>query len=89
MRKLVSVVEVEEGLDTFLGEKVLVMCNNYHYSGTLSGVNDIFIKLDNCSIVYETGAWTDSKFKDSQSLGAEPHYIMIGHIEGFRLDPRS
>ena len=89
MRKLVNVVEVEEGLDTLLGEKLLVMCNNYHYSGTLSGVNDIFIKLDNCSIVYETGEWTAAKFKDSQSLGANPHYIMIGHIEGFRVDPRS
>jgi len=84
MKKLVKVEEVEgEGLIGLMGRKVLLMCANYFYAGLLVGVNDNFVKLDQCSIVYETGSWSESGFKDSQLVG-DSHYVMISAIESFR-----
>jgi hypothetical protein len=84
MKQIVTVTEIEgEGLEALLGQTVLLMCLNYFYTGTLIGVNEKFVKLDNCSIVYETGPWTDKKFKDAQLVG-NGHYVMIQSIESFR-----
>ena len=88
MKQLVKVQEVEgEGLVGLMGQRVLVMCSCYFYSGLLVGVNDTFVKLDDCHIVYETGAWGTSKFSDSQRTG-DGHYVMCAHIESFRQDDR-
>jgi len=83
MKKLVQVQEVEgEGLEGLLGEQVLLFAMNYIYTGTLSGVNDKFVKLDNARIVYETGPFNENNFKDAQIL---PHaqYVMLTSIESF------
>ena len=56
MKKLVSVTEVEgEGLIALLGERVTLFCLNYIYTGKLTGVNDSCVKLEDASVVYETG----------------------------------
>ncbi len=89
MRKIVNVIEVEDGLSTLLGEKLFVMSGNYHYTGTLIGVNDTYIKLENPAIVYETGEWSAKKYKDSQPLGVQFHYLMISHIEGFHVTTKA
>ena len=61
MKQIVTVTEVDgEGLDALLGQNVMLFCMNYIYAGKLVGVNDKFVKLENCSIVYETGAFTGS-----------------------------
>ena len=39
MKKIVDDVD-GEGLEKFLGEKVLLMCSNYFYTGKLIGVNE-------------------------------------------------
>ena len=79
----VKVVEVEgEGLIGLIGSEVLIMCFNYFYAGTLVGVNDTVVKLENCHIVYETGAFTDKKYKDAQKL-ADEFYIQLSAIESF------
>jgi len=85
MKKIMTVTEVEgEGLISLLGETVLLMCMNYFYTGKLSGVNDNCVLLDNCSIVYETGAWNSTTgFKNAQLIG-DGHYVMISSIESFR-----
>lgn len=83
MKKLVEVQEVEgEGLIALLGEQVLLFCLNYIYTGKLVGVNSTCVQLENPSIVYETGAFTDKKFKDAQAL---PHelYVQTSAIESF------
>ena len=83
MKTLKEVIEVEnEGMVSLLNEQVLIFCMNYIYTGKLVGVNDTFLKIEKCYIVYETGAHSDSKFKDAQLL-AEHHYIQISSIESF------
>lgn len=77
------VIEVEnEGLVALLNKEVLIMCFNYFYAGKLIGVNDTFVKLENAHIVYETGAFSEKKYKDAQKL-ADEYYIQISAIESF------
>lgn len=83
MRKVVNVVEVDgEGFESLLGERITLFCLNYIYTGKLSGVNDRYVLLEEASIVYETGAFDSSTWKDAQKL---PHsiYVMLGAIESF------
>lgn len=83
MKKLIKVEEVQgEGLVGLMGENVTLFCMNYVYTGRLVGVNDAFVKLEEASVVYETGAFTDPKFKDSQKL---PHdwYIQLSSVESY------
>lgn len=84
MKKLpTQVIEVEnEGLLSFLGKKITVFCLNYIYSGTLEGVNDKVIKLNNAFIVYETGSFEESSFQDAQKLPNDL-YVSISLIESF------
>ncbi len=88
MKKIIQVQEVDgEGLEGMLGQRVFVMFTSYFYSGLLVGVNSTFIKLDDCHTVYETGPWSDNKWKDAQRIG-DAHYVMVAQIESFRVDPR-
>lgn len=72
------------GLDSLLGEKVLLLCGNYFYAGKLTGVNNTFVELDDASIVYETGEWSAPAYKDAQKLGTGPTFIRIQWIEAYR-----
>ena len=81
MKRLVEQVE-GEGLESFLGEKILIMCANYFYTGKLAGVNEDFVLLHDAAIVYETGAFTAEKYTDAQSLGA-PWYVRTSMIESY------
>lgn len=84
MKKLVKIEEVEsEGLIGLLGKEVMIFCLSYIYAGTLSGVNDEFIKLDDAKIVYETGSFTDKGYTDAQALPQKQVYIMKKNIESF------
>ena len=79
----VEVVEVpNEGLISLIDQEVLIMCFNYFYAGKLIGVNDTVIKLENAHVVYETGAFTDKKYKDAQKI-ADEYYIQLSAIESF------
>lgn len=83
MKVVTQITEIErEGLLALIGKKVLVMCMNYFYTGELVGVNDTCIKLKDCHQVLETGAHTDSKFKDAQWIG-DNWYIQTSAIESF------
>ena len=85
MKMKVETVEVpDEGLFALMGKRVTLMCSNYFYLGTLVGVNDTCVKLDSPSIVYETGAFTDTKYKDAQAL-PNSIYVQISHIEAFGI----
>lgn len=86
MKKLVSVQEVEgEGLTALLGEKVLLMCANYFYTGKLVGVNADCVLLEEPSIVYLTGTWSDKTYADTQKLHAKQWYVATQMIESFGL----
>lgn len=72
MKKIVQTVEVPgQGLEALLGEQVTFFCLNYIYHGKLVGVNTSDVLLENCFIVYETGAFTEKGFKDAQFVGDE------------------
>lgn len=72
-----------EGLEALLGEQVVIICACYIYSGKLVGVNTTCIKLEDPHMVYETGTWTDKKWKDAQPLYSKYHYVATGMIESF------
>ena len=83
MTKLVETEEVDgEGLRALMGERILIMCSNYFYAGKLIGVNDTSVLLTDAGIVYETGPFNDTVWKDIQMFQAE-HYVQIAAIESF------
>ena len=81
MKKLIEQVE-GEGLESLLGEQVTFFCMNYIYTGKLIGVNDTCVLLEAPSIVYETGAFSEKKWKDAQPL-PNNLYIQTAAIESF------
>ena len=85
MKKLVKIEEVEgEGLIGLMGERVTVFSLNYIYTGTLTGVNDKFCKLEDAAVVYETGKFDEPQWKDAQRL-PKPAYVMLRCIEMFTI----
>ena len=83
MKKIVTVTEVDgEGLVALMGKRVMLFCLNYIYTGTLTGVNQSCVLLEDPAIVYETGAFDKTSFDDAQKL---PHslYIQTAAIESF------
>lgn len=84
MKKIVEVTEVNgEGLESLLGQRVMIFCVNYIYSGVLAGVDSTCVLLEQPSIVYETGPFTEPGYKDSQRLHADKWYLQRGAIESF------
>lgn len=84
MKKLVQVQEIDgEGLEALLGERVLLMCAGYFYEGKLEGVNKTFVKINDASIVYSTGAWSDKNYSDIQKMHQKEWYVQLGLIESF------
>jgi len=85
MKKLVNIVEeTGEGLVKLMGERVTLFCMNYIYEGKLIGVNTQDILLEDAGIVYETGSFSDSKFKDRQAV-AKLMYVRTGAIESYAV----
>lgn len=86
MKQIVQVTEVDgEGLVALLGKRVLLMCAGYFYEGLLIGVNESFVKIEDPSIVYSTGKWSDKSYEDIQKLHAKEWYVQRGLIESFGL----
>ena len=84
MKKLVEVTEIEgAGMESLLGERVLLLCANYFYTGKLVGVNETCVELENPAIVYATGAWTDKSYADEQKLHVKTFFVSTSAIESF------
>ena len=81
MKKIVQEVS-GEGLEKLLGDRVTLFCANYIYTGTLTGVNENCVLLTDAAIVYETGPFSDNKWKDAQTL-PDSWYVQINAIESF------
>lgn len=81
--KIITETKDGEGLEALLGEQVFIICACYIYAGKLIGVNTLDIKLEDASLVYETGAWSDAKWKDAQKLPTKFHYIRTNMIESY------
>jgi hypothetical protein len=83
MKRLVEVNN--EGLEKLIGQKVLLLCDSYFYTGKLIGVNKKYVLLQNPSIVYDTGGFDTAGYTDAQALHTKEFYIMIHAIESFGL----
>ena len=84
MKVIQEIKEVErEGFMALLGKNVEIFCGVYIYAGKLVGVNETCVKLANPHLVFETGSFTDKKYKDAQPMGREFHYVAITLIESF------
>lgn len=81
MKMLVQEVSAE-GLDALMGKRVTLFCAVYIYTGTLVGINDTCVKLDDAAIVYETGSFSDQVWKDAQKL-PKSWYVRLSAIESF------
>ena len=81
MKKLIEVSD--EGFEGLMGETVTLLCMNYFYTGKLTGINDSCVQLQNPSIVYETGSWSDKDWADAQKLPTEYLYVSLSSIEAY------
>ncbi len=81
VKKLVEEVS-GEGLESLLGERVLLLCANYFYDGKMVGVNDDCVLLEDALLVYETGAWDSKGYQDAQKLPGN-WYVRTEMIESY------
>ena len=85
MKVLTTITETDnEGLLSLIGKQVTIFCSIYIYTGKLVGVNKDDIKLEGARLVYETGAFSDKKFKDAQAINPNKSwYIRTQSIESY------
>ena len=84
MNALNNVVEMSgAGIDAFQGQSVMLFCSNYIYAGKVVEVTASYVKLDNAQIVYETGPYTQSGYKDAQDLPGGTWFVKTLSIESF------
>jgi hypothetical protein len=82
MKKIYEEGEEPE-LESLIGENVLLICEGYIYHGKLTNVTDAVVTLENPKIVYETGEWAASSYKDAQSLPVSKWHVRLKSIESF------
>ena len=73
-----------EGLVSLIGQRVTFFAMNYIYTGKLVGVNTRDVKLEDAGIVYETGSFTESNWKDMQKL-PQAIYIRLNSVEAYSV----
>lgn len=78
-----AIVDEEcEGLVSLLGQRITLFCMNYFYTGRLVGVNKSCVKLTDAYQIFETGSYSDQKWKDAQKLPND-WYVSTSAIESF------
>ena len=83
MKVVVKTVEVDkEGLSALLDQVVTLFCGVYIYTGKLVGINDTCVKLEDASLVFETGPFSSKEWKLAEKLGPT-WYVSTGAIESF------
>lgn len=72
----------KNALVELIGKRLTFFCMNYIYTGNLVGVNEYSVLLEDPAIVYETGAFDTTGWKDAQKL---PHqiFVMLSAVEAF------
>jgi len=74
----------QEGLLSLIGQRITLFGMNYIYTGDLTGVNDVQVKLDNPKIVYETGAFDNNSWADAQAL-PNTIYVRLSAVEAYGI----
>lgn len=81
--KIVTKEVQTEGLSEFLGKSITLFCGVYIYTGELMDLNETCCKLTGARIVYETGDFATTVWKDAQALPRGEWYVMLHAIESF------
>lgn len=83
MSKVVEIEKVsDEGLQTLLGQQVIIWCECYIYHGTLMDVSETDVLLNDAKVVYQTGALKNDSFEKAEALRG-PWYIRVAKIESY------
>ena len=82
MKRIIEETEYQ-GMESLLGERVLIFTAGYFYEGKLTGVNEKCVELKDAHIVYETGSFNDNDYKDRQKLHTDIWFVSTGLIESF------
>jgi hypothetical protein len=72
------------GFKGLVGKRITLFCVNYIYTGDLVAVSPEEVCMENAAIVYETGAFNESNWKDAQAL---PHavYVRTSAVESYMI----
>ena len=81
MKRLVE-SEEQSGLESMIGETVLLICSAYFYHGTLTALSDTDAELSDAGIVYETGPWDKDGFTEKQMLPSTV-YVKLQSVESY------
>lgn len=76
-----AVMTTRQHLAHMVGKSVYCCCTGYAYAGVLETIGARSITIRDPSIVYETGAWTSSKWHDAQRLPTARAVVMVSQIE--------
>lgn len=83
--KVITKETNKSGLESLIGENVMLVCCRYIYTGKLIGLDNESCLLENCKTVYETGPWSNDEWKIAESLNVSEYYIAIQSIESFGI----
>jgi len=70
-----------EIIKTLIGKTVYVMAASYAYAGKLVAVDEHGIKIEDPSIVYDTGPWDAENWSDAQKLPTSWVFVGAAQIE--------
>lgn len=70
------------GLVALKGKVVTLFCANYIYTGKLISVTKSSVLLEDCAVVYETGDFDTTAWKDAQKIHSDWN-IHMSRIESF------
>jgi hypothetical protein len=84
MKRIIEETD-NQGLESLLGYRVLLICAGYFYEGKLIGVNEQCVELSDPSIIYETGSFSDANYADIQKLHVKKWFVSVPMIESFGL----
>lgn len=79
---LKTTAEPVRDLSDLIGQVYVFYCTRYIYHGKVKAVNNLFITLEDVSIVYDTGEHTASSPADMQALPNDLN-ILIHSMENF------
>ena len=71
-------------IEDLLGQRITIFCAVYIYTGKLVSVIGDTIRLKDASVVYETGAFDNPKWRDEQKFPNDL-YIQRGMVESFGI----
>jgi hypothetical protein len=81
-----TIVEEDlNNLEALLGKTVTLYCCRYIYTGTLKVVDDFSVKLEGAKIVYETGSFDESEWKNCKKFPQDVWFVAKQSIESFGI----